>query len=211
MRTCVLISLVLRMGSDVRLPADRSAGHCSDDSGLQPTEVALPAFPLANDPGRLEQARDGPQLSVVRAASCLEQCLDNVQGRGKRRSKTTSQTTSEAVRVGVVATGGVHDLRYRFVRHELQRGEGHSHAQCGGVRDVERANALLAEDVPGAVADGRVDGTVQLHALLDDWDVLSGCGRDESSTTNHQMGSSAHRWQWWLRLHWQLGRVSDGS
>lgn len=117
----------------MRLPADRSAGHCSDDSRLQAAEVALVAFPLVNDLGRLDQTGDRPQLDVASTSSCLQQRLDDVERRSERRGKPTSQTSSKTMRVGVVAASGIHDLGYRFVRHELQRSEGHRHTQCGRV------------------------------------------------------------------------------
>ena len=128
MRTFTYVSPGATKLTYMHLPADSSAGHCGYDSGLQATEITPVAFPLVNDLGRLEQARDGPQFSVASASSCLQECLDDVQGRGERRSKTTCQSSGKAMRIRVVAAGGVHDLRYRFVRHELQRGEGHCHA-----------------------------------------------------------------------------------
>lgn len=58
--------------------------------------------------------------------------------------------------VRVIAPSRVHDLGYRLVRHELQRREGDSHAQCGRVRDIEGGETLVAEDLPRAVWDGFV-------------------------------------------------------
>lgn len=62
----------------VHLPANRCAGHRSNDSRFQTTEVALVTFPLVDDSGRLDKAGNSSQLGVVRISSCLQQRLDHV-------------------------------------------------------------------------------------------------------------------------------------
>lgn len=108
-----------------------------------------------------------PDLWVLRGAPRLQYRLYHVQRRRQARCCTSSHTSSQAVRPGIVAARRVDKLRYRLVRHELQRGEGDGHAKCGRVRDVERREAFLAEDSPDAVAERLVGRMLHLHPLLD--------------------------------------------
>lgn len=68
-RCCQMVTIWFCAGGDS--PANRSAWHGGDNTGLQTTEVSSIALPLMDYLGRLEEAGDVLQLCVSGISACL--------------------------------------------------------------------------------------------------------------------------------------------
>lgn len=121
-----------------------------------------------DDGSGVPQALGRSHFLALRKASGLEQGLDNVERGGDTSGESTGQTTCNAMGEGVVILLGVHHLRDRLVGNELGGREGHGHAKCGRVGDVEGLETFGAVEGLGALCQGLVDGAVNLHTLLHD-------------------------------------------
>lgn len=90
----------------------------------------------------------------------------------------------------VVAVAAVHEFCNGFVCGKLEGGEGDGHGEGGGVRDVEGAEALVAEDGACALGERCVDTSVYLHALLNDCNCVSRTPRRSSGTVAYRQRGS---------------------
>jgi hypothetical protein len=155
-------------GTEQDLPADGSARCSSNNSSLHTPEETLCTISSCNNTSSLNQALGTSNLSIGRATSGLQQSLDDIERGSGSSCDTTSKTSSCAVSQWVVAVAAVHEFCNGFVGGELEGGKGDGHGEGGGVRDVEGAETLVAEDGACALGEGCVDTSVYLHALLDD-------------------------------------------
>lgn len=139
--------------AEQNIPADSSAGCSSDNSSLHTPEEALCTISSPDNTSSIEQTLGTSDLGISRATSGLQQGLDDIKRSGSGSGDTTSETTSSAVGQRVVARAAVHEFRDGLVGGKLKSGKGNSHGESGGVRDVEGADALVAEDGACALGD----------------------------------------------------------
>lgn len=150
------------------LPADGRAGHRRDDARLEATEEALEPIPPLDDRSRLPEAFGGANLRVSSGAPRLQQSLDHIERSRHPGRDGSSQASRDTVGDRIIAFRGVHDLRDGLVGGELDGREGDGHGECRGVGHVEGPHTFRAVHRLGALGDGLVDGTMDLHTLLDD-------------------------------------------
>lgn len=139
------------------VPANCSAGHSGNNSRAHATQEARPTKPALDDGSGVEQTLCRPHLLALCEATGLKERLHDVKGSGKTSCEGTGQTTCDAVGEWVVIILGVHDLRDRLVGNELSGREGHGHAKCGRVGDVEGLETFSAVEGLGALRQGLVN------------------------------------------------------
>jgi len=177
------------------IPADGCGWHGRDNPGAHASEETSPAEPTLNYGGSVEQTARRANLLAFGEATGLQKSLHDVEGRGDTGGKGTGKTAGHAVGEGVVLLGGVHHLGDGFIGDKLGGSEGDGHAEGGWVGDVEGLETFSAIEGFGALHQGLVNRSVNLHTLLDDCfgvSSASNCLILPQETTYHRMGSSAH-------------------
>jgi hypothetical protein len=139
------------------VPANCSARHSGNNPRAHATQEARPAKLALDDGSGVEQTPCGPHLLALCQATGLKERLYDVKGSGNTSCEGTGQTTCDAVGERVVLILGVHDLRDGLVGNELSGREGHGHAKCGGVGDVEGLDTFSAVEGLGALRQGLVN------------------------------------------------------
>lgn len=129
-------------------------------------------MPLDNG-GGIEETLGRADLLVLSETTGLEKCLHDIERSSEARSKGTSKTTGHAVGERVIFLLGVHKLGEGLVGDKLCGSEGNSHAEGGRVGEVEGLETLSAVEGFGALHQALVNGSVDLHSLLDHYFDIS--------------------------------------
>lgn len=165
--TCLLKVLEIGLGHFIRSPANSRAGHGGNNPGSHTTEETSPAeLPLDNG-GGIKETLGRADFLVLSETTGLKKCLHDIERSGDTRSKGTSKTTGHAVGERVIFLLGVHELGEGLVGDKLCGSEGDSHAEGGRVGEVEGLETLSAVEGFGALHQALVNGSVDLHSLLD--------------------------------------------
>lgn len=155
--------------NDRYVPANSCAGHGRNDTRPHTTQETGPAKLALDDGCGIEETSDGADLLTLCETTGLEESLHHIEGSSDTSGKGTSETTGHAVGERIVIARGVHDLGNRFICDELGGGKRHGHAKGGRVGEIEGLETLGAVDSFGALHQALVNGSVDLHALLDDY------------------------------------------
>lgn len=151
------------------VPANSCAGHGRDNTRPHATQETRPAKLALDNGRRIEETPNGANFLTLGKTAGLEEGLHNVQGSGDTGGKGTSETTGHAVGERIIFALGVHDLGDRLVCDELGGRKRYGHAEGGRVGEIEGLETLGAVNGFGALHQTRVDGSVDLHSLFDDY------------------------------------------